>query len=206
MKKEDDPIHIDQFKKQFGNIYYKNLSAIDIIGMETRSPGDLEPLFTTSLDHAVKTFYTLNATKWKPLIVDKTIEVNIGQYKVSDNIDAVLENKNGTSSIEIMKFSSSKIKNIDDMFIKNNFHLNFGRHVLRTILDAKENRISMVYPYKAYRQVISKPDDEYYKRFLDITEHTCDNIKKGYYPAFVNKFKCDTCAYKAVCDNYRERI
>lgn len=206
MKKQDDPIHIDQFKKQFGNIYYKDLSAIDIIGMETRSPGDLEPLFTSSLNCAIETFYALNTTKWKPLIIDKEVQVEIGDFVVVDKIDAILENKNGTNSIEIMKFSKSKMKNIDDMFVKNNFHLNFGRHMLRSILDAQENRISIVYPYKAHRQVISKPDDEYYKRFLDITKHTCENIQKEYYPAFVNKFKCDGCAYKAVCDNYRERI
>ena len=203
---KDEEVTSELFKKQFGNIYYKNLSAMDIIGMETRSPSELEPIFTKSLGSALDTFLTLNRTKWKPLIVDKPVDAKVGKYTISGKLDAVVENKNRTSSIEIMTFSKSKNqKSMDEMYVKNNFHLNFGRHVLRTLLDAEENRISIIYPYKAARQVVSKPDKECYQRFLEITEHTCEDIEREYFPAFVNKFKCDSCAYKAICDTYTER-
>lgn len=202
----DEIITIDQFKKQFGNIYYKYFNGLDIIGMETRSPNELEPIFTKSLSSALDTFKMLSKTKWHPIIVDKTIQTRVGEYNISGKIDVVAENKNNTNSIEIISFNKYKNnKPLDDMYVKNNFNLNFGRHVLKTELDARENRISLVYPHKGIRQAVSKPDDEYLQRFLDITEHTCRDIEDGYFPAFVNKMKCESCLYKAVCDSYRER-
>lgn len=202
-----EEISEERFKKQFGNIYYKNMTAIDIIESETHHPLSQSVSFTKALDLALQYYEVFDAKAFQPLIVDTTAETKIGDFMVQGDIHLVGELKNNRRgrNIEVIHFANKKMSagTKDNYFTRNNLWLNFASHVIRQELNAAED-LSTVYSLSSKeKHTITRIDNEAYYRFVDLVQYTCSCILGGHYPIFVSRRKCSGCPIKNICENFK---
>lgn len=197
----------ERYKKQFGNIYYRNMTAIDIVESETHHPLSQNVSFANALDLALYYYSLFDEKAFHPLIIDTRVQTKIGSYIIEGDVHVIgeLRNRRRGRNIECIYFTDNKLKPgyKDSYFTRNNLWLNFGSHVIRQELNATEDLSTLYSLAGQEKHTVTRIDDESYYRFISLVQYTCDQIMNNQYPVFVTRRKCNGCKIKNICENYK---
>lgn len=191
---------LEQLRLKFGSIFYKNMSAYDILAHSTLDSNmnalNLQGLSTLNM------FYERESSKkFVTILVDADVRIPIGDDYLLLTIDLVREmNYSERQVIEVVKFTNMQ-KKVDTFFANHSIILTAHAYAFRKLFKATENRL-ILQQMKTGKEYVTARRDPEIRRLEAIVDGITDSIKKNkFYP--VHNSRCNNCLYKDVCDKYK---
>lgn len=136
----------------------------------------------------------------RPLVINDSFEIPVGDHIVTGSIDLVRECNEGYRKwIDIVHFTASNYTP-EEWELRNNFYTTLQSYAFRTQFQTKEQKLT-IYSLKKNKPVETSRDEEQFKRLESLVNIVATSIQSNfYYPR--PTFFCKNCKSNETCEQW----